>query len=109
MMLSALRLHFWFGTLYLVLDCVLHNVALCVLKCVRSELSVICSIIISMLCCRSNTNVTPGDVVQVNASFDVNNGCYVVGNAAEDSSIVVDPDTLISVTSVANSITCPRK
>lgn len=54
-------------------------------------------------------DVTPGDVVQVNAVYDVLNGCYIVDHTDPDSSIVINPDTLISGTSVANSIACIRK
>ncbi len=63
----------------------------------------------NMLCIfctiRFSTNVNPGDVVQVNLS----KGSNVVGNDDPDSSIIVHPNTLVSATSVANSITCTRK
>ena len=47
--------------------------------------------------------------MQVNAVYDVVNGCYLVDHTDPDSSIVINPDTLISGTSVANSIACTRK
>ena len=47
--------------------------------------------------------------MQVNAVFDLVKCCYLVDSADPDSSVVVHPDTLISGTAVANSITCTRK
>ena len=52
--------------------------------------------------------VVPGDVVRVNAAYDIDQGCYVVDNSS-DASITVNPDILISGTSIANSITCTRR
>ena len=54
-------------------------------------------------------DISPGDVVQVNADYDDDRGCLIVDNFHEESSIIVHPDCLISGTSVANSITCARK
>ena len=54
-------------------------------------------------------DISPGDVVQVNADYDNDRGCFIVDNSHEESSIIVYPDCLISGTSVANSITCARK
>lgn len=61
---------------------------------------------------RLNVDVNPGDMVQVNADYDNDRGCFVIDNSQEEekeSSIIVHPDCLISGTSVANSITCTRK
>lgn len=57
---------------------------------------------------RLETDVIPGDIVQVNAVYDVYKGCYIVDNTP-DSSIIVQPDTLITASSVANSFACIRK
>ena len=57
---------------------------------------------------RLQTDVSPGDVVQVNATFDHEKGGYVVGNI-DGGSVIVDPDQLISGTTVANSISCVRR
>ena len=54
---------------------------------------------------RFSTSVNPGDIVQLNLSKP----CSVVDNDSPDSSIIVHPNTLISVTSVANSIACTRR
>ena len=54
-------------------------------------------------------DVSPGDVLQVNADYDADNECFVVDNSREDSSVIVHPDCLISGTNVADSITCARK
>ena len=54
-------------------------------------------------------DISPGDIVQVNADYDSDVGCFTVDNAHEESSIVVHPDCLISGTSVASSIICARK
>ena len=48
-------------------------------------------------------------MVQLNADYDKTNSCYTVDNTAQFSSIVVNPDILISGTSVANSISCVRR
>ena len=58
---------------------------------------------------RLNLDVSPGDVVQVNADFDADKECFVVDNCHEESSVILYPDCLVSGTSVANSITCARK
>lgn len=57
---------------------------------------------------RLETDVIPGDTIQVNAAYDVCKGCYIVDNTP-DASIIVQPDTLITVSSVANSFACIRK
>ena len=59
------------------------------------------------LTCRLQTDVSPGDVVQVNAPFNAARGCCVIDNGW--GSLIVDPDQLISGTTVANSITCVRR
>lgn len=59
------------------------------------------------LTCRLQTDVSPGDVVQVNAPFDTARGGCVIDNGR--GSLIVDPDQLISGTTVANSITCVRR
>lgn len=64
---------------------------------------------LSVITVRFGTDVTPGDVVQVNATYDAVRGCYTVDHSDPDSSIVIHPDTLISGTTVASSITCIRK
>lgn len=61
-----------------------------------------------LLIVRLRTDVTPGDIVQVNAEYNLCEGCYIV-DSSSDASIVVNPDTLISGTSIASSITCTRK
>ena len=63
---------------------------------------------------RLNVDISPGDMVQVNADYDNDRGCFVIDNSQEEeegkeSSIIVHPDCLVSGTSVANSITCTRK
>ena len=59
------------------------------------------------LTCRLQTDVSPGDVVQVNAPIDTASSGYVVSNGG--GSLIVDPDQLISGTTVANSISCVRR
>ena len=58
---------------------------------------------------RLNVDISPGDMVQVNADYDSDKGCFTVDNAHEESSVVIHPDCLISGTSVATSINCARK
>lgn len=57
---------------------------------------------------RLNTDVSPGDVVQVNAQFDEARGCYVIDNTSP-ASVIVNPDQLISGTTVATGVTCARR
>ncbi len=59
-------------------------------------------------CPRLETDISPGDMVQVNAQFDETRGCYVVDNAGPGS-VIVNPDQLISGTTVAAGVTCARR
>ncbi len=51
--------------------------------------------------------VVSGDLVRVNCCYDSKEDCYVVGNTG--GSLILYPDTLVSSTAVANSITCTRR
>lgn len=54
------------------------------------------------------TVVLPGDIVQVNSQLDTQTGCFVVDNHS-DCSLIVNPDLLLSGTTIANSTVCLRK
>ena len=60
---------------------------------------------------RVHSPVSPGDVVQVNPPPEWNGdraSCCVI-DGRNEGSVVVHPDTLISGTSVATSVTCVRR
>ena len=57
---------------------------------------------------RLGTDVVPGDIVQVNATYNVAKDCYIV-DSTPDVSIIVQPDTLLTASSISNSFACIRK
>ncbi|KAL5457050.1 hypothetical protein EMCRGX_G034285 [Ephydatia muelleri] len=52
--------------------------------------------------------ILPGDIVQVNSELDPQTGCYIVDNHSS-SSVIVNPDLLVSGTTIATSTGCLRK
>ena len=56
--------------------------------------------------CRADTHIAVGDVVNVLGSFDSDNTCMVTDS---QNLIVVNPDLLISGTSVVSGVFCMRK
>ncbi len=58
---------------------------------------------------RIGTDVQQGDIIQLNVEHNQSNSFFIIDNASPLNSIVISPDTLISATSVANSITCVRR
>ena len=55
---------------------------------------------------RYDTAVNPGDVVNIVGVFDDDGVCHITD---QSNFIVVDPDRLISGTSVVNSVHCMRR
>ena len=57
-------------------------------------------------CYRVDTNVEEGDIVHVIADFDEHNHCVITDTLGQ---LIVNPDVLISGTTVVSGLFCMRK